>query len=208
MVVVNRIATSLAAFLALASVPGCASPRGVYDDLPRLRMATRIALANMCTGSQSPAIRLANLPAGSAQLRIRMSNLSVLRQTPTEWTIAAPAPPELLPIGALPGYVGPCPGELQKFTYRIEILALGASGQPVGFGETAVRVTSVNELAQETWRRAGRGQAPEQLDPSIPPAFEGEGIGAPSSRSRDDDFFRDDRTRDRTSDGLNPYFPR
>lgn len=205
---VNRIATPLAALVLLAGLAACAPPRGLYDDLPRLRMATRITLANMCTGSQSPAIRLANVPAGAAQFRIRMSNLSVLRQVPSEWTIAAPTERDLLPIGALPGYVGPCPGDLQQFTYRLELLALGANGQPVGYGETSFRVISVNEIAQETWRRAGRGQGPEQLDPSIPPAFDADGIVEPPIRRRGDDFFGDDRVRDRSNDGLNPLFPR
>lgn len=208
MVGVNRIASSLAALGLLAIMAACAPPRGLYDDLPPLRLATRIGIANMCTGSQSPAIRLGNLPAGSAQMRIRMSNLSVLRQTPAEWTIAAPESPNLLPIGALPGYIGPCPGDLQSFRYRIEILALGANGQPAAYGDVVVRVMSVNELAQETWRRTGRGQPSQQLDPSIPPPFDADGIGAPPARRGDDDFFRDDRTRDRASDSVNPYFPR
>ncbi|MBL8700163.1 MAG: hypothetical protein JNK67_17425 [Alphaproteobacteria bacterium] len=200
---VNRIAAPLALALT-AALAACSATRGIYDDLPRLRLATRIALANMCAGSQSPTIGIANAPAGIARYRVRMSNVTVLWQSPSEWTIAAPTEPGLIPIGALPGYSGPCPGDQQQFSYRFEVLALGGGGQPLGYGITTIRVRSVNDLAQETWRRAARS---EPLDPTKPPAFEAEDGEFVMPRRSGDDIF-DDRPRDRVGDTPYPFLVR
>ncbi len=164
-----------------------------YGDLPQLRVGVRLGLENLCAGSQSPPIALQNVPASTVSYRVRMSNISVLMQTPSEWTIPAPAEPALVPIGALPGYSGPCPGELQRFTYRLEVMALDAQGRPAAFGLANMPVVSVNKMAQETWRRAGRGG---DVDPSLPPAFDDEFRDVFShSRDRDSDLIYGERDR-------------
>lgn len=200
MVRVNRLARRLALGLTVGLAAGCAAPVPTAGDgVPRLRITTRIALANMCSGSQSPPIAIANAPAGTTQYRIRISNVSVLRQTPTEWTIDVPAEPGLVPLGALPGYSGPCPGDLLGFTYRFEVLALGEDGGSRGYGFTEIRVRSVNELAQDTWRR---GAQSKPIDPAEPPAFDADETELFRTRRRPDDIFRDERTR--PEDGMQP----
>ncbi len=195
MAAVNRLhpLRVLTVLLSGASLVACAPMATSYRDLPQLRVAVRLGLENVCAGSQSPPIALQNVPAGTARYRVRMSNMSVLVQTPTEWTIPVPEEPGLVPIGALPGYTGPCPGEFQRFTYRLEILALDIQGRPAGFGAASLPVASVNKMAQETWQRAGRGGA---ADPMLPPAFDDELREVfPYSRDRDGDLF--DANRDR-----------
>lgn len=196
MAAVNRLRplATLAMILSASSMVACA-PMGkvTYGDLPQLRVGVRLGLENLCAGSQSPPIALQNVPASTASYRVRMSNISVLMQTPSEWTIPAPAEPALVPIGALPGYSGPCPGEFQRFTYRLEVMALDAQGRPAAFGVANMLVASVNKMAQETWRRAGRDSG---TDPSLPPEFDDELRDIfPYNRDRDGDLFYGDRDR-------------
>lgn len=199
---VNRIGNLLPA---LAVVGGCAQAPQPYADLPALQVSTRIALANMCAGSQSPPIGLANVPPGTARFRVRLSNLSVLRQQPVEWTIPVSEERTLIPIGALAGYVGPCPGDTQAFTYRFEVLALGAGDRPAGYGMARIRVSSVNALAQETWRRATRS---DPIDPTRPPAFDDDGTDVFAVTRGRDDVFGDDRRRERFNDPVLPGIQR
>jgi len=196
MAAVNRLRplAALVMILSGSSLVACAPmTRTSYRDLPQLRVGVRLGLENLCAGSQSPPIALQNVPAGTASYRVRMSNISVMLQTPNEWTIPAPAEPALVPIGALPGYSGPCPGELQRFTYRLEVMALDAQGRPAAFGVANMLAVSVNKTAQETWRGAGRSSA---VDPSLPPVFDDEIRDVfPYSRDRDGDLFYGDRDR-------------
>ena len=199
MAAVNRVrplaVPAVMLMLIALSLVACAPMRTGYSDLPRLRVAVRLGLENLCAGSQSPPIALQNVPAGTARYRFRMSNMSVLMQTPSEWTIPVPDEPSLIPIGALAGYSGPCPGEFQRFNYRMEVLALDAQGRPSGFGAANMQVASVNRMAQEAWRRAGKSEA---ADPTLAPVFDDELRDVfPYSRDRDIDVFYGDRARDR-----------
>src|SRR5262245_11654855 len=151
MTAVNRLPVALVLALALA---GCATePKA---DVPALRIASAFQLENMCAEGQSPPVAVQNPPAGTAGYSLRFTNMSVLLQQPTDWTIALPADPRRIPLGALMPWRGPCAGDFQTFTYRLEVTARGASGEPLAFGQIRMVARSVNKLAQAQWRKAGQ----------------------------------------------------
>jgi hypothetical protein len=191
---VNRIALGLgfAGFVA-----ACGTDPGPFPQLQPLALGVRMGLENLCTGSQSPPIRILDAPEATASYRIRITNVSVLLQSPREWTVAAPREKDLLPFGALDNWIGPCPGDLQRYRYRIEALALDAAGTPIAYGRTEDTVDPVNEQAQRLWRRSGSVAPP---DPTVPP--DPQAISPPEppgifSRQRDDVFFQDRDRRGR-----------
>lgn len=160
---VNRIALVLGLAGILAA---CGPMRGPQSALPQMTLGMRFGLENLCSGSQSPPIRIVDVPEATTAYRIRITNVSVLIQSPREWTIPAPGEKELVPFGALDNWTGPCPGDLQRYRYRVEVLALDGGGSPVAYGLTEDTVDSVNEQAQRMWRR---GAAGPQFDPTVPP---------------------------------------
>lgn len=182
---VNRIGLVLGAAGLLAS---CGPPRLGYVELRQLGVGARFGLENLCSGSQSPPIRVVDAPRDVAAYRIRVSNVTVLVQTPREWTIQAPGDPELIPFGALADWSGPCPGNTQLPRYRIEALALDRAGTAIAYGWTEVTVEPVNKQAQDMWRRGRSGTV---MDPTKPPAV----TPAPDLPSRDP-FARDPFGRD------------
>jgi hypothetical protein len=152
----NRIAAAVLGLLALAPA-GCAPGRDAAASLPRIEVGVAFQLENLCTGSLSPPIALGDLPAGTARLAVRMTNIGVLRQTPRDWTVAAPSQtPPRIPAGALDAYDGPCPGDLQRPIYRVEVLAQSRDGIALGHGFREVRILPVNRMAQERWARGER----------------------------------------------------
>jgi hypothetical protein len=187
---VNRIGLVLGLAALLAA---CGPPRFGDGELAQLGLGARFGVENLCRGSQSPPIRVDGAPRDVAAYRIRMSNVTVLRQTPREWTIPAPGDPALIPLGALPDWNGPCPGDTQMPRYRIEAMALDASGAAVAYGWTEAVAESVNRLAQEAWRQARGGVT---MDPTVPPSATEDPapLGPdPSRRERDGGFFERDR---------------
>jgi hypothetical protein len=157
----------VACALALAVV-SCAPMERPYADLPRLSLQTRFTPNNYCTGSESPPLLLSPMPRGATQATIRMSNVSVLRQQPQEWNVTFGSGIQRIPEGALKGYVGPCLGETQRFTYRIEFLARNTSGEPLAYGTTSVRAEPVYDAAQKTWRTALQQKQDDDWDEDDP----------------------------------------
>jgi hypothetical protein len=199
---VNRIALGLG----LAGlVAACGPARGPYPELQRLTLGMRLGLENLCTGSQSPPIRIVGAPETTATYRIRLTNVSVLWPTPREWSVAAPREKGLLPFGAIEGWAGPCPGDLQRDRYRLEVQALDAAGSRIAYGQAEETVDPVNEQAQRMWRRAGSAPPP---DPTVPP----DPLADPALVPRDefprerDLIFRQDRDP-RAADPLTPGYP-
>jgi len=184
--------------LALAgavALVACAPARGPHADVPSLDLRVRFALANLCNGGMSPPIAVDRAPAGAESYVVRIVNVSVLRPRVQEWTIPAGGEPGRIPYGALKDYAGPCPGEFQRFNYRVEVLALDREGRRVAYGARVLSVESVNKQAQEAW---GRGSAPDVLEP---PAGNAEfddvlfrrADQLPSWRDRDGGVFSDPR---------------
>lgn len=151
----TRIAAVLAAMLVLG---GCAQSRTADGAPARLDVGVAFDLENVCRGSQSPAIAVAGLPPQTRRLAIRLSNIGVILQTPRDWIVDAPSgSPARIPVGSLQGYEGPCPGDLQRPIYRVEVMALAADGTALAHGFREVRILPVNDLAR--MRRDRSGQA-------------------------------------------------
>ena len=143
-------ATALGIFVAA----GCAPVHEPAAPLPRIEVGVAFQLENLCSGGMSPAIALGAVPADTVRVVVRMTNVGVLRQSPRDWTVDLPrGGTSRIPSGALAGYEGPCPGDLQRPIYRVEVLARGGDGTPLGHGFREVRVLPVNRLAQERWAR-------------------------------------------------------
>lgn len=183
------------AILGTWALAACAPVRGPHADLPGLDLRVRFALANLCSGGMSPPIALSPAPAGASDYVVRITNVTVLRAQSHEWKIPAGSDPGRIAYGALGGYAGPCPGDFQRYNYRVEVLALDKDGRGIAYGARTVAVLPVNRQAQETW---GRGSAPDPLEP---PGGEMEFDDAPSRRfdgdlpprERDGGVFSDPR---------------
>lgn len=135
----------------------CAPPPPPFPDLPRLDVRTAFGSRNQCEYAVSPAIRIARVPPETARYVVKVTNLDVLYSTPWQGIVAAG--PEGIAEGAIPGFPAPCPGDLQSYAYRIEVLAQTAQGTPLGYGATR---TTVLPIAQ-TLRRE-RGERPNDFD--------------------------------------------
>lgn len=197
---VNRIALGLG----LAGlVAACGPARGPYPELQQLTLGMRLGLENLCTGSQSPPIRIAGAPETTASYRVRLTNVSVLWPTPREWSIAAPREKGLLPFGAIDGWSGPCPGDLQRDRYRLEVQALDAAGSRIAYGQAEEGVDPVNEQAQRMWRRAGSASPP---DPTLPPDPMADPVLAPRDAPPRDRIFLQDPAP-RSPDLFAPGYP-
>jgi hypothetical protein len=187
---VNRIGAVLGVAALLAS---CAPPRHGGTGLRELVVGVRFGIENLCAGSQSPPIRVDNAPETTAAYRIRITNVTVLRQTPRDWTIPTPGDPGLIPFGALPDWTGPCPGDTQLPRYRLEAMALDGAGVALAYGWTEAVAEPVNKQAQEAWRRARGGAL---SDPTRPPSATPDSSlpgPDPFRRERDGSFFDRDR---------------
>jgi hypothetical protein len=95
-----------------------------------------------------------------------MTNIDVLIQSPWRETIPSSSPTEI-PEGAAATYVGPCIGDNVRFApispygyrYRIEVLAQGAGGQPLGYGQIVVYVQSAYLTAKQARQRLQQGSS-------------------------------------------------
>jgi hypothetical protein len=142
--------------LALAAlVAGCAAPASPYPDLPRLEVKTAFAARNLCGLGILPAINVMNPPRDVARYTIKITSIDVLIQTP--WTATVPAVSTGVAEGTAPDYYGPCPGELQTFRYRFEVLALDAADQPLGYGLTIAQTGSLGKLVRAQKGAPGLG---------------------------------------------------
>jgi phosphatidylethanolamine-binding protein (PEBP) family uncharacterized protein len=80
-------------------------------------------------GSTSPAFRITGAPAGTKQLRFKMVDLNAPDYPHGGSTVAYSG--ATVPRGAI-SYVGPCPPQGSKHTYRWTIEALDSNGHSVG----------------------------------------------------------------------------
>lgn len=130
----------------------CAPRPSPYPDLARLAVSAQFGERNLCGLGVSPAVSIGNAPDGVANYRIKVTNIDVLLHTP--WEATVPASTGGVAEGAAREYVGPCPGEFQVHRYRLEVLALGGSGRPVGYGVTVISAQSLAVLVRTRGGRA------------------------------------------------------
>jgi hypothetical protein len=117
-------------------------------------------IRHLCYLGVSPPIELDGAPYAAAVYRIRLVNEGVLYAPPADFEIKAEG--SAIGEGALAGYRGPCPGEAQSFTYRIDVLALDRSGRPLAFGQTKVTAESTTRLM-----RLSPGRRPRMPEPVV-----------------------------------------
>ncbi len=139
----------VAAALALAlMLAGCA-PTVPFPTLPRLTVTTQFGVDNLCDAGLSPQIRLSGVPDGTTDYTVQITDIEVLIQKPWRETVPLSSKSEI-PEGAAKSYDGPCLGDMTRFPpttpygylHRVEVLALGADGQPLAYGSTVVWVES------------------------------------------------------------------
>lgn len=149
---------------AVLTLGGCAADRGPHPELPPIGIQAEFTSRNLCSLGVSPQVRLGGVPAQTAAYRWRMTNVSVLRAP--RWQTDLPAGGPLIPAGAVPDFPTPCPGELQNFVYRFEIMALAADGRPLAYGWQFVpAVSTTRTVEREQLRALGRVPAPDRTAP-------------------------------------------
>jgi hypothetical protein len=118
----KQILGATLAAVAVSVLANCANDRGPYPNLPPIGLRAEFTSRNLCGLGLSPEILLGNAPQNAATLR------------GPRWQADLPATGASIPEAALEGFDLPCPGEKQLLTYRLEIMALAANGQPLGYG--------------------------------------------------------------------------
>ena len=136
----------LFAFCALSALVGAGlvylwSNKEYYTlDHAAMPMGAQVSLRkqNLCS-RVSPSIRVQNIPAGAAHLSVRIIDLNYLFDH--GGGIVAPPPSGEINEGALPTYIGLCPGD-QDHTYRFRIDALDKANKIIGIAEEAMACCS------------------------------------------------------------------
>jgi hypothetical protein len=158
----------LLALLAPISMAGCASEAGPHPELPRIGVLSQFSSHNLCSLGVSPEIGVYDAPPGAATYRVQMTFVGGL--TGETWQAETPARGTIIPEGALTGYEGPCPPERQTFRYRVEVLALAANGEPVGYGWNFMSTLWLARVAEAERQRLLKGlPATGQLQKFAPP---------------------------------------
>jgi hypothetical protein len=162
-------------FIAIAAslIAACANERGPHPNLPPLGARVEFRSTNLCSLGVSPEIRLGGVPGSTSSYRLRLVNISVLRAPIWERTQAANGP--LILEGAISDFEAPCPGDLQNFTYRLEVMALASSGQPLAYGWTFASAQSITrQIEREQYEaknfskeRANRDTFPPAVTPPL-----------------------------------------
>jgi len=98
-------------------------------------MAAQISLEkqNLCE-SLSPSIRVQNIPPGAKHMSVRITDLNYLFDH--GGGIVAVPPSGEISEGALPSYIGLCPGP-EDHTYRFRVDALDDANKIIGIAEVA-----------------------------------------------------------------------
>ncbi len=163
------LGTTLAA-AAVSVLANCANDRGPYPNLPPIGVHAEFTSRNLCGLGVSPEIALGSVPQNVAMYRLLITEVSTLRSP--RWQADFPATGSSIPEAALEGFDLPCPGERQILTYRLEVMALAANGQPLGYGWGFSNATSLPEQIQYEQRRAkNRGPQPPVSAPTGRPSF-------------------------------------
>jgi hypothetical protein len=136
-----RAAAILAAAVALAA---CTPARPGPPGAAAMGVRSFFGAQHLCSLGVSPPVEFDGVPAGTARYRLRFLNVGVLVAPPRDFEI--PAEGSAIPEGAFADWRGPCPGEFQTFTYRLEAVALDAGGRPLAYGQTSLVAMSTTRL--------------------------------------------------------------
>lgn len=147
----------------------CANDRGPHPNLPPLGIMAEFTSRNLCGLGVSPEILIGNLPPNVATYRLRLSEVSTL--SGPRWQADLPAAGPSIPEGALNGFDLPCPGEKQVLSYRLEVMALGAQGQPLAYGWGFANAISLPERLEREQQLAKRGETRRAVPPLRPHHF-------------------------------------
>lgn len=153
----------------LLALAACANDRGPHPNLPPLGIRTDFTSKNLCSLGVSPEIVLGNVPPNTATYRVRVTEVSTLRGP--RWQGDLPASGPSIPQEALEGFDLPCPADKQTLTYRLEIMALAAAGQPLGYGWVFANARSIADTIESEQRRAKEGPRPPLPAPAGRPFF-------------------------------------
>lgn len=169
----TRVGAFAVTFAAVGFVAGCANERGPNPDLPPLGVRLEFLAKNLCSQGISPEIRLGGVPANTASYRLRLTNISIVNATRWEASVKAEGP--VISEAMIGDFDAPCPGEQQSFTYRLEVMALGPSGQPLAYGWNFAQARSLTrqieqeqaELKRHPIDRPNRSAVPAARHPAF-----------------------------------------
>ncbi len=133
-----------AVLMAAAALSACAPVRPGPPGLTTMGVRSYFGVQHLCSLGVSPPVEFDGVPAGTARYRLRFVNIGVLVAPSRDFEIAAG--PDGIAEGAFAAWRGPCPGEFQTFTYRIEAMALDANGAALAYGQTSVNAISTTRL--------------------------------------------------------------
>ncbi len=164
----------------------CANDRGPHPDLPRIGVSTVFTARNLCSEGVSPAVTLISPPAGAATYRVKMTMASALAAPSWQFDVPVSAktlldatPPNAVRTagtiaeGAITDFPAPCPPERQIYIYRIEVMALGAGGAPLGYGwgfvtaQSLTRQLAAERVLQQRFQKARDDAAARGLPPPV-----------------------------------------
>jgi hypothetical protein len=166
---VRRIPGAVLVLVATLAVAACANERGPHPNLPPLGVAANFTSRNLCGLGVSPEINIGNAPQNVAVYRLRITEVSTLRGP--RWQTDIPAKGNVIPEGALEGFDLPCPGEKQRLSYRLEVMALAADTTPLAYGWGFSPAMSLPEQIEAEQKRAKRGESGPSGTASRPPPF-------------------------------------
>ena len=133
-----------AVLMAACALAACTPVRPGPPGAAAMGVRSYLGAQHLCSLGVSPPLEFDGVPAGTARYRLRFVNVGVLVAPPRDFEIAAAA--DGIAEGALAGWRGPCPGEFQTFTYRVEAVALDANGSALAYGQTSVNAVSTTRL--------------------------------------------------------------
>jgi hypothetical protein len=158
----SRTAAFAVAAVALAAcTPARPGPPGAAD----MGVRSFFGAQHLCSLGVSPPVEFDDVPAGTARYRLRFVNISVLVAPPRDFEVAAGG--DAIAEGAIDGWRGPCPGEFQSFSYRLEAVAVAADGKPLAYGQTTLTAVSTTRLTDAP--PGERPRMPERRPPRQSP---------------------------------------
>lgn len=163
----SRVREAVAVLALAMMLAACANDRGPHPDLPPLGARMEFLSKNLCSDGIFPEIRLGGVPSNTTRYRVLLTNISILSAPRWETMIKADGP--VIPEGAAGDFDLPCPGELQTFQYRLEVMALADDGRPLAYG-WSFSVARALSLQIEREQFEAKRRPTDRLDRTLLPA--------------------------------------